>query len=278
VPAAPTLLIPSMQGAYRFFEGDWLQIVGIAAGANGTIYVTDAPNNRVLALQADGTLLYEISESASGIAVTEPTDLAIDSQGQLYILDAIEARILIFDDAGKYVRTLLTDPDVLARSRGMHVDFQDRIWVVNTPWGRVLSFDQEGERLLDIQLRPGQDSQPVDVAVGLDGKIFVTDASLQKLMRFAPDGRSEQAWDLTPSFTLFGPHLAVDEKGSIYLSDPSEAKIAILAADGQRIGEWALNGPDGMVPIPVGITVDSTGRIWYVDKVSQTIGAIDPIR
>jgi len=276
-PAAPTRVIPRLGGSYRFFESNWAQLSGIVIAPDGPIYVTDAPNQRVLALSSDGTFLYELSESASGIALVEPTDLAIDSQNQLYVLDAVKARIVIFDKAGVYVRTLLTDLDSLDRSRGLHVDYLDRVWVANTPRGRVIALDQAGERLLEILLRPGADSQPVDVAVGSDGKIFVTDASLHKLVRFSADGRREQAWDLAPSVTLFGPHLAIDQDGVVYLSDPSSSKIAKLAADGQRSGEWELRGPDGQITTPVGLTVDADGAVWYVDNTSQTIGLIEPL-
>ena len=78
----------------------------IAIAENGDIFVADGegPNNRIVKFAPDGTYLMEWGNSGSGPGeFSTPHDLAIDSEGRLFVGDRGNSRIQIFNPDGTYV-------------------------------------------------------------------------------------------------------------------------------------------------------------------------------
>lgn len=272
-PAPPVVSGLPLGGVVRPVVGGLNQPKGIAVGPDNRLYVADTGNQRVLVLTPDGTTVGELRGPEPFV---EPFDLAVGPQGQIYVLDPATERISIFDRDDSYLGDLPADPSFVARSRGVHVDRDGRIWVANTPGGRVVALDSEGNLLMAIPVWPGEDSQPVDVAVGSDGSIFVTDSGLNKVVRFDASGRRVLAWDIPVANSIDSSHLAVDAAGYLYLSKPEPFLVTQLLPSGELAGDWSAM-PAGAAPAkPVGIAVDSSGRVWYVDTVGGMVYVIEP--
>lgn len=262
-----------LSGVVRPVVAGLNQPKGIAVGPDNRLYVADTGNKRVLILQPDGTTVGELRGPES---FSEPFDIAVGPDGQIYVLDAAAERVQIFAGDDSYVGELPADPALIGRARGLHVDREGRIWIARTPAGQAVALDRNGQVLMAIPIWPGEDSQPVDVAVGLDGSIFVTDAGLHKLVRFAADGRRLLAWDIPVTNSIDSSHLAVDGAGNLYLSKPEPFLISQLLPNGELVGDWQAM-PAGAPPAkPIGIAVDSSGRVWYVDTAGGMVYVIEP--
>jgi streptogramin lyase/4-amino-4-deoxy-L-arabinose transferase-like glycosyltransferase len=274
-PGAPMLVSQPLAGDLRAVQTGLSQPRGIAAGPDGTIYVADTGNRRVLVLTQAGQVRTLLDGGERPFL--EPFDLATDGEDNLYVLDAQAGRVAIYDGQHNYLRDLPAPPDVLERARGLHVDPQGRIWIAHTPGGRVVALDQAGQPVQEIPVWPGEGSQPVDVIVGLDGAIFVADAGLHKLVQFDRSGRRLLAWEMPPANTLDGGHLAVDGAGRLYLSQPEKAQILQLSPAGEQIGSWLIQGLSvGGAAKPVGIAVDASGAVWGVDSLGGNAFVIEP--
>lgn len=262
-----------LSGVVRPVVAGLNQPKGIAVGLDNRLYVADTGNKRVLILQPDGT---SVGELHGPEPFSEPFDIAVGPDGQVYVLDAAAERVRIFAADDSYLGDLPTEPSLVSRSRGIHVDQENRIWIAHTPGAEVVAFDRSGQELMKIPVWPGEDSQPIDVAVGLDGSIFVTDAGLHKVVRFDASGRRLLAWDIPLANSIDSSHLAVDGAGYLYLSKPEPFLISQLQPSGEPVGDW-LAMPAGAPPAkPVGIAVDSSGRVWYVDTVGGMVYVIEP--
>jgi len=78
----------------------------VAVASNGDIFVADGegPNNRIVKFSADGHYLSEWGNTGSGPGqFNTPHDLAIDSQGRLFVGDRGNNRIQIFKADGTFV-------------------------------------------------------------------------------------------------------------------------------------------------------------------------------
>jgi DNA-binding beta-propeller fold protein YncE len=63
-------------------------------GVPGTLYVVDSANNRVLELSPEGKLLASWGARASGSArFVDPTGVAVDARGNVYVADIGNHRI-----------------------------------------------------------------------------------------------------------------------------------------------------------------------------------------
>jgi DNA-binding beta-propeller fold protein YncE len=108
----------------------------VAVGPDGSVYVTDTWNARVVKFTAKGK--YITSWGFYGQDTPEafwgPRGIAVDSKSRVYVADTGNKRIVVFDSKGAYIT-------------------------------------QFGTAGLDA----GQFDEPVGVAVAFDGTVYVTD-------------------------------------------------------------------------------------------------------
>jgi sugar lactone lactonase YvrE len=95
----------------------------LAVGRDGSVYVTDPVNQRIVEYDADGGFLRAFTGTAD--APLESGDVAVDSKGNVYTL--VDQAIWRFDPSGKPTgRWFVNYPGALV------VDASDRIFVVGT--------------------------------------------------------------------------------------------------------------------------------------------------
>jgi sugar lactone lactonase YvrE len=106
--------------------------------AGPVLYVVDRGSNQVLSIGADGTLT---PLDTGGNALADPSDLAVDSQGRLYLLDVGNRQLLRFDAEDVFDRLIdLTDPELkLPDPAGLSIAPDDRILVCDRTGNRVVA-------------------------------------------------------------------------------------------------------------------------------------------
>lgn len=80
-----------------------------------------------------------------------PSFVAVGRDGRLYVSDALNFRIQVFDRDGRFVRafgTLGDGPGQFARPKGVAVDSEGHVYVVDAAFGNVQVFDAKGRLLL----------------------------------------------------------------------------------------------------------------------------------
>lgn len=79
---------------------------GIAVDKKGDIFVSDSNNNRLVALDPEGKVLWTVGKKAASMNDANrtfglPEGLTIDDNGFLYLVDAFAGEIFVFDGNGK---------------------------------------------------------------------------------------------------------------------------------------------------------------------------------
>ncbi len=83
----------------------------------------------------------------------KPTGVAVDSEGNLYVADMLNARIEIFDADGNFIRTFGKrgdGPGYFAMPKGVAIDCDGHIWVADAMQNRLQVFSPEGPLLISI--------------------------------------------------------------------------------------------------------------------------------
>ncbi len=119
------------------------------------IYVADLQKHGVRVFdKATRAPLFEIprgQDATNKLAELQtPTNLALDSQGRLYVGDTGGFHVQVFDAEGKYLRTVGEfgdGPGQFSRVKGVAVDRENRLYAVDTMSQVIQVFNDEGRLL-----------------------------------------------------------------------------------------------------------------------------------
>ena len=271
----------------------------LAFAPDGTFYVADSRNHRVLHFALDGRLLNEWGQS-SGNALNnpdpsappgtfnEPWGIAVGRDGSVYVADTWNYRIQKFTASGRYLTMWSTfvaggEEQTFYGPRGLAVDQRGRLFVVDTGNKRIVVFNPEGNFVTQFGtagLDPGQFDEPVGIAFDAQGRLYVTDTWNQRIQSFLPseDGLSFsplRQWDVAGWYGQSldnKPLIAVDNAGHVFVTDPEGFRVIQYTEDGEILQTWGDYGDTATtISIAAGIAVDAGGHVWITDAGSNRI-------
>jgi sugar lactone lactonase YvrE len=235
---------------------------GIAVAPDGSVFVADTGSSRVLRVGRDGTITMLAGEAdlhgfegdggpAADALIHGPTGLAVDSAGNLYIVDHGNNRVRKVDREGVIMTVVGSGPTgtdqggfsgdggpatkaTLKEPIGVAVDRSGRLFVADRDNYRVRAVDSDGTiRTLagDGSTGPkrteGPASEaafglPVGVAAGPRGSVFISDEPAHRILRvdaegvmttFAGTGKAGYGGDGGPAVDaeLNGPYLLASD-------------------------------------------------------------------
>jgi tripartite motif-containing protein 71 len=210
----------------------------ITFDAAGNFYVVDTGNYRVQKFDPDRRFLTAWGgERGKGEGqFYGVTDIAVDSQGRVYVIDAGRGdlpeeapAVQVFDAEGRFLTAWGehgAEPGQLVDPIGLDIDRDGNVWVADFGNHRVQQFSADGTFLAGWGEFGGQDGQfnnVTDVAVDERGRIWVSDWRNGRVQIFEPDGTFVAAWGDEGKFSerqMLGPNsLVLDGAGFVYVAD-----------------------------------------------------------
>jgi formylglycine-generating enzyme required for sulfatase activity len=241
----------------------------VAVDSNGNVYLSEYSGNRIRKISPSGNVttlagsgIFGFADG-SGIAARfyNPTGVAVDANGHVYVADWWNNRIRKIDPSGN-VTTLAG-----SGSQGA-VDGQ----------GSSASF-----------------YRPVGVAVDANGNVYVGDQYNNKIRKIDPSGNvttlagsgSQGAIDGQGTAASFNnpQELAVDKSGNVFVCDAGNNKIRKISPSGYvstLAGSGAQGASDGQGELasfhrPSGVAVGVNGDLYVADSYNHRICKITPI-
>jgi len=205
----------------------------------------------------EANVLYRVY-GPEGLEMNQPSDLDITVNGELYVLDGVNDRVLVFDSKGKYkfhFGRSGTGQGEFDQPLGIGLGKQGNVYVADSRNHRVQIFDPEGKYLNQIALRANPGSplpDPTDVEVVAppdeDETLWITDNDSHRIVIY-------------DKFTLkyikqFGSHgieggsfrypflMDSDESGRVYVVDVLNTRAQVFDSSGKflrEIGYWAIS-------------------------------------
>jgi DNA-binding beta-propeller fold protein YncE len=162
---------------------------GIGVAPSGDIYVADTGGERVIHFSSSGELLgqYGGGGPMAGL-ISQPTDVAVDSRGFLYIADPNLGRVVQLDDRGLQRQGWAIAPANTMDSPHLAVGNRGEIYLTDPEAGHLLVFDGTGnlvESFGSTGRGPGQFRKPVGVGIGPDGDVYVADTGNRRVQVLA---------------------------------------------------------------------------------------------
>lgn len=229
---APGATVQKLAGDFRFTEGP-------AADAQGHIFFTDIPNNRILRWSLDGTLsvFRENSGGANGLYFDKEGNLLVceGGGGRLVSITPNDAVTVLADEyQGKPFNSL----------NDLWIDPQGGVYFTDPRYGNRDNLPQDGEhvyylapdrkkviRVIDDMVRPN------GVIGTPDGKrLYVTDNGSRKTFAYTIDANGTLS-DKTLFCSEGADGMTLDSLGNVYLTT---SVVAIYNKEGKKIEEITL--------------------------------------
>ncbi len=146
------------------------------------IYIVDIKLDQIFVCTENGDSLFTIGKPGSGDSdFNFPQSAALDSAGNLYVVDGFNFSVKVFDTEGKFLRKFGRQGDIygaFARPKGIALDSFGNIYVLDAVHQHFQIFTNSGELLMFVGKFSSMNDgfqNPISIVIDNTNKIFVTD-------------------------------------------------------------------------------------------------------
>ena len=205
-----------------------------------------------------------------------PTDVAVDKQGRIYVVDSGNRRVLVYSSSNKYLFAFGSGnggPGELQSPVGITVTRDGRVMVADRGGQKIQIFNRDGKHIKTIQVKTRNGKfTPIDIAVDKKEKrIFVTatapfhqllilDNNGGLLARVGKPGNNEGEF-------RYPATVAVSNEDEIYVVDVLNTRAQVFDDTGKflvTVGSWGVT--QGQLFRPKGIALTRDERILVSDS------------
>jgi len=164
---------------FKSGQGELSKPQGLTCSPQGVLFVADSGNDRFQAFNHQALFQFSGGEKGSGPGqLKDPTGIAWDKD-RVYVSDAGNKKVVAFNTSGRFLREMGTmGPEILAEPRQVAVDREGNLFVLDTALGRVLAYDPQGVYISGFGMMgkaPGFLNKPRDFALNENGDLFVAE-------------------------------------------------------------------------------------------------------
>jgi DNA-binding beta-propeller fold protein YncE len=219
----------------------------------------------------DYVAVADVFSLPKGMTFGSTSGVAINSKGNIYVLNRGPNPLMEFDASGRFIRSL--GEGFFDRPHGLRIDSEDNVWTTDVASHVVYKFNPEGRIVLVLGVRGSAGdmhayghlplfNQPNDIAFAPGGEIFVTQGHGRgepRVLKFDKDGNFIKAWGkkgkAAGEFDI-AHSIAIDARGLVYVADRNNQRIQVFDADGRFIRESKHPGT------PCGLFIGPDQTLW----------------
>jgi sugar lactone lactonase YvrE len=229
---------------------------GVAVSNNGTVFVADTANNRIVTISSAGVVS---PVNIPGYTLRSPGAVAVDPVGDIYIADSNNVRVLEVPVSGS--PTVIADALTLSAPIAVAVDPEGNVYI------------GDGNKAAVYEVKTGGSAQKVNIpnvsslfpqALVTDGSgnLYIADGNSNNIYEVASGGGAAQ--NVTPSgFTLNSPTgVAFDAAGDFFVLDGANSRvIEVPGADTSHPYQVPITG----LSAASGLALDPAGDLYVTD-------------
>lgn len=253
----------------------------VLAGVIGLYYTVTRPPQAVGVKQPVG---YSHMFSIYGVGpdrLYRPTEVAVDSKGNIYVADTFKNRILVFDSNGKYVSRFGksgTKKGEIQLPSAIAVSQDGRICVLQHTLGRITIYNASKQFVQEIEV-PSPLAATIKnnkLYVTTDRGVMIGDLNGKLLSAFGTKGRKKGQFNRPTG-------IAVDSKENIYVADAMNYRLSAYTKEGKHL--WDAGAPvdpqnailsrERRFGLPASVTLADDGLLYVMDAFNGEIYMFD---
>ena len=224
-----------------------------------------------------------------------PVDVAIDSEGVLYVLNRGGPEISIISEYKRVTRCTVDEEYLGEFGTGgikdgdfwwpssIAIDSEDQVYVADEALQRISVFSKQGDFLSKWGTEgtgDGQLNRPSAITFDPEDNLYLTDSLNHRVQKFTREGRFLGSWGEAgtgPGQFNMPWGIALDGEGQVYVSDWRNDRIQKFDADGKFLAQWGTSGEGaGQFYRPSGLSVDKEGNIYAADWGNERVQVLSP--
>ena len=237
--------------------------LGVAIDGAGNVIIADTGNNQIVEVpvinsalsNADQVTIVSSTATISGTALSAPAGVTVDVQGNLYIADTGNNRIVYLPYNGNWN---IADASVVGSSftapLATTVDPSGNLYVADSGSGQIYMLPQPYSSGIQDLVAVGY-SNPSALATDASGSLFVVDQGANTVLRIPNiSGALNPNASIEVGFGVAAPYgVAVDATGNLWVTDATNKAAYEINRVNTAVsfGNWALNSPSGPLPVKV---------------------------
>lgn len=225
-------------------------------------------------------------QSPPGLTHRDVCDVAVDSRDRVFLLTRMEARVVIYERDGTFVKSW--GDDILSpRPHGITIGPDGAVYCVDEEDQTIRKFTEDGQELavmglsgvasdtgFDWSIKDFKDrvasikcgappfNRPTNLAVAPNGDLYVSDGyGNARVHHFSAQGDLIRSWGepgIAPG-EFHVPHGLVVHDGRLLVADRENDRIQVFTMDGEFVEEWTD------IYRPTAIAIDREGRILVTE-------------
>jgi len=248
----------------------------VAVGRDGSLYILDGVNHRVVACDSEGRFQFQFGNRGSGLGqFVYPLGIATDPNGNIYVADSGNHRFQVFAAGGRPLEAV----SLPAAASGVPPDPTDvaadptrkRLYVADNDNHVIHVYSLADHRFEAVWGGPGRDQRqfrfPFLMDTSVQGYLLVAEPINTRVQVLNPDGKFVGfigGWGIQPG-QLFRPKGVAACGERVYVTDSYLGHVQVFTLDGRFLGVLADDAGKPMsFTTPTGIAIDTQRKRLYV--------------
>lgn len=206
-----------------------------------------------------------------------PSGLALDGDGNLYVADAGADQIYKLSRSGRLIARYGrrgAGPGEFRKPHGVALAPDGSIYVADTGNARVVKLSPAGTFVRAWGSwgdGPGRFEMPFGVAVDAENTLYISDYDTSSIQTLSPDGSFQVMMNGNAGLPA---DIGLDPAGNLYVAEAGASTIQVFSPGGGLQADWPSVGrpPDTIRwMFPSGVAVDRAGHIAVADMVNRQV-------